>query len=125
MTYTTTSEITTARATLLELHRRLLEAQRIQVERFGGRMSASELLQAAADDLRFSWLTRLSQLIAQLDQARTDDDPDAVQRTLAETRALLAPPDPETAFGTRYLQMLQAHPEVVFAHRDATAALTG
>ena len=88
-------------------------------------MSASELLQAAADDLRFSWLTRLSQLIARLDQARTDDDPDAVQSALAETRALLAPPDPETAFGTRYLQMLQAHPEVVFAHRDVAAALTG
>jgi hypothetical protein len=125
MAYTETTDIITARATLLELHRRLLEAQRIQVERFGGRMSASELLQAAADDLRFSWLTRLSQLIARLDQARTDDDPDAVQSALAETRALLAPPDPETAFGTRYLQMLQAHPEVVFAHRDAAAALTG
>jgi hypothetical protein len=118
-------EVTAARGPLLELHRRLLQAQRIQVERFGGRMSASELLQAAADDLRFSWLTRLSELIAQLDQARADDDPDAIQDALAQTRALLAPPDPETAFGTRYLQMLQEHPDVVFAHRDATAALTG
>jgi len=34
--------------------------RRIQAERFGGRMSSSELLQAAADDLRFSWLKELS-----------------------------------------------------------------
>src|SRR4051794_35164066 len=108
---------TAARTPLLELHRRLLEAQRIQVERFGGRMSASELLQAAADDLRFSWLTRLSELIAQLDQARADEDNAAAEAALTETRALIAPPDPDTAFGTRYLQMLQTHPDVVFAHR--------
>jgi hypothetical protein len=122
---TLTNDITAARASLLELHRRLLQAQRIQVERFGGRMTASELLQAAADDLRFSWLTRLSELVARLDQARTDDDHGAVEDALAETRALLVPPDPDTAFGMRYLQMLQEHPDVVFAHRDATAALTG
>ena len=113
-----------ARTALLELHRLLLAAQRIQAERYGGRMSASELLQAATEDLRFSWLTQLSELIAALDQARTDDDPDSVQAALDRARALLAPPDPDTAFGARYLQVLQERPEVVFAHRDATAALT-
>ncbi len=112
-----------ARTALLELHRLLLGAQRIQAERYGGRMSASELLQAATEDLRFSWLTQLSELIAELDQARTDGDADAVQAALDRARALLAPPDPDTAFGTRYLQVLQERPEVVFAHRDATAAL--
>jgi hypothetical protein len=132
MTFTTsprastnpTSDVTPARAALLELHRRLLHAQRIQAERFGGRMSASELLQAAVEDLRFSWLTELSELIAQLDQARADTDADATQAALTRARALLAPPDPDTAFGARYLQVLQRDPDVVFAHRDATAALT-
>lgn len=114
-----------ARAALLELHRRLLQAQRIEAERLGGRMSAGELLQAATEDLRFSWLTQLSELIAQLDQARSDADADAAQAALTKARALLAPPDRDTAFGARYLHKLQDHPEVVFAHRDATAALTG
>ena len=127
MTFTTLPsppiDAAAARTALLELHRLLLGAQRIQAERYGGRMSASELLQAATEDLRFSWLTQLSELIAELDQARTDDDPDAVQAALETARALLAPPDPDTAFGTRYLQVLQERPEVVFAHRDATAAL--
>ena len=95
----------------------------MQVERFGGRMSASELLQAANEDLRFAWLKELSQLIAALDQAATDDDAATTEALLAKARALLAPPDPETAFGARYLRALQEHPAVVFAHRDATAAL--
>ena len=48
------------RTALMELHKELLEAQRVQAERFGGRMSAGEVLQAAADDLRFDWLRVLS-----------------------------------------------------------------
>jgi hypothetical protein len=112
-----------ARPALLELHRVLLQAQRAQAERFGGRMSATEVLQAATEDLRFSWLTHLSELIAALDQARADADEEAVAAAYDRARELIAPPDPETAFGRRYLLALQDHPEVVFAHRDATAAL--
>jgi hypothetical protein len=116
-------DISSARTAVLELHRRLLQAQRIQAERYGGRMSASELLQAVTGDLRFSWLTRLSELIAELDQARADDDAEATDTTLTKVRGLIAAPDPDTSFGHRYLQLLQEHPEVVFAHRDARAAL--
>jgi hypothetical protein len=101
-----------ARAGLLELHRRLLQAQRVEVERFGGRMTPGELLQAATEDLRFSWLRELSQLLA-------DDSDDAVARA----GALIAPPDPDTPFGARYLHCLQTYPDVVIAHRDAVAAL--
>jgi hypothetical protein len=111
------------RSALLELHRRLLAAQRLEAERLGGRMSAGELLQAAADDLRFSWLKELSELIAGLDQARADDAAAASAALVARARSLLAPPDPETAFGARYLRALQEHPDVVLAHRDVTAAL--
>jgi hypothetical protein len=112
-----------ARTALLDLHRHLLEAQRVQTERFAGRMTSTELLQAAADDLRFSWLKELSELIAALDQARADQDEAAERAALERARTLLAPPDPDTAFGARYLRALQDHPEVVLAHRDVTAAL--
>ena len=117
------ADLASVRAALLELHRLLLEAQRRQSERFGGRMSSSELLQAAADDLRFAWLKELSELIAALDQARSEDDAGTSEALVGRARALLAPPDPETAFGARYLRALQDHPEVVMAHRDVTAAL--
>jgi hypothetical protein len=105
------------RPALLALHRELLQAQRLEAERYGGRMSAGELLQAAADDLRFDWLRTLSQLIAELDAA---DEPD---RVVARARELLAPPDPATTFGARYLRALQDHPAVVLAHRNVVAAL--
>jgi hypothetical protein len=102
---------TNIRGALLELHRRLLQAQRVEVERFGGRMTPGELLQAAAEDLRFSWLRELSQLLAE------------PELELDRAQELIAPPSAETAFGSRYLHFLQAFPEVVLAHRDATAAL--
>ena len=111
------------RTALLELHRELLEAQRIEAERFGGRMTPSEVLQAATEDLRFSWLTELSELVAALDEAAAGHDTAAAGAVVGRLRALLAPPDPETAFGARYLRALQDHPGVVLAHRDVTAAL--
>jgi hypothetical protein len=111
------------RDALLDLHRELLGEQRIQAERFGGRMSASEVLQAAADDLRFSWLKELSELIAALDEARAEGDDAAAEAAIARARDLVDPPDPDTAFGARYLRALQDHPGVVLAHRDVTAAL--
>ncbi len=42
---------------------------------------------------------------------------------MAYARALLAPPDPDSSFGARYLRVLQEHPAAVLAHRDVTAAL--
>ncbi len=110
------------RQALLELHSRLLEAQRIEAERFGGRMTASEVLQAAADDLRFGWLKELSELVAALDQARSESDDAAIAAAVARAKKLLAPPDPQTPFGARYLRALQDHPDVVLAHRDVVAA---
>src|SRR3954453_7753692 len=117
--------VSTLRTALLVLHRELLEAQRIQAERFSGRMSAGEVLQAAAEDLRFDWLRALSQLIGGLDEAAAAvaDEPERVAAVVTQTRDLLAPPDSETTFGARYLQALQEHPGVVLAHRSVTAAL--
>jgi len=108
---------------LLDLHRVLLNAQRIEAERFAGRMTPSEFLQAASDDLRFSWLKELSSAIAALDQSQADKDAAGVRCAVARIRVLLDPPDPDTAFGARYLRALQDHPEAVLAHRDVGRAL--
>jgi hypothetical protein len=113
------------RAALLHLHRELLQIQRAEAERFGGRMTAAETLQAAADDLRFSWLRELSTLVTELDQARSAGDEEGVAASVERARALLDPPDAESGFGARYLRVLQEHPEAVLAHRDVTAALAG
>ena len=117
------TDVADLRRALVELHRELLAGQRIEAERFGGRMSASEVLQAATEDLRFSWLWELSELVAAFDEARRDGDEGAGRALVARTRELLAPPAGDTAFGARYLRALQDHPGVVMAHRDVTAAL--
>ena len=119
------ADVESVRRALVELHRELLDAQRLETERFGGRMSSSEALQAAADDLRFSWLKSVSELIAALDQSRADGEAEATEAAIGTARELLAPPDPATAFGARYLRALQDHPGVVMAHRDVTVALGG
>ena len=42
---------------------------------------------------------------------------------VGRVRALLAPPDPGTPFGRRYLAMLQVSPAVVMAHSGLVEAL--
>lgn len=114
---------TILRTNLLTLHRELLEAQKIAAERFDGRMSAGAVLQAAADDLRFDWLRTVSQLIAELDDALAEGDTARVDAVARRAEELFVAPDAATTFGARYLQALQDHPAVVFAHRDVVAAL--
>jgi hypothetical protein len=111
------------RGALLALHATLLQAQRVETERFDGRMSASQTLQAAADDLRFDWLKQLSGLITRLDEARATGEDDQLAGAVDEVAALLDPPNPDSAFGIRYLRALQEEPEAVMTHRDVTAAL--
>jgi hypothetical protein len=117
------------RPQLLELHRRLLEAERADMERFQGRLTGAEFLQIATDSLRLAWLGPISELIVAIDEtlegkeresADTDDEAGAL---IARARTLVAPPDAETPFGRRYLGMLQRHPAVVMAHSGLQQAL--
>jgi hypothetical protein len=118
------------RPPLLELHRRLLEAERSDMERFQGRLTSAEFLQIATGGLRMAWLSPLSELIVAIDEALeerpdlADGVPPADVAALVERlRGLVAPPDGGTAFGRRYLGMLQVHPAVVMAHSALVQAL--
>jgi hypothetical protein len=117
------ADLPALRRALLELHKELLAEQRIKMERVGGRMSASEFLQAAADSLHFDWIRTISELMTQLDTAVADEDPEQAKRIVERLRELILAPDEGTGFGRRYLQALQDHPAIVFAHRDVVAAL--
>ena len=111
------------RNALLELHRLLLQHQQRQVERINGRMSPGELLQAATNDLRFSWINELFEPIAALDAAVSDGDDPAAEAAVTRIRGLVVEPDAEGSFGRRYLQVLQEEPGVVLVHSRVTAAL--
>jgi hypothetical protein len=61
-----------------------------------------------------------------LDEAESEGGPVASAKTaslLAQMRAMLTPVPPTTDFAVHYLEMLQRHPDVVFAHRDLMAEL--
>jgi hypothetical protein len=111
------------RPLLLDLHRELLAAARADLERFGGRLTAAEFLQIATDGLRLAWLSPLSELIVEIDEALEAEDADPAEAPTAldaqalidRARALVAPPS-ETPFGRRYVVMLQQSPAVVMAH---------
>jgi hypothetical protein len=126
----TTNTLKAARQGLLRVHRLLLDMERIELERERGRLTPNEYLQAVLNEPAFDWLRPASQLIVQidevLDEAEHEGQPVASATTaslLLQVRALLTPVPPTTTFAARYLQMLQRHPDVVFAHRDVMAEL--
>jgi hypothetical protein len=78
MTKTEPSKLDKLRPALLQLHRALLDAQRIRYERDNGRVeSRGELLELVLEDASFEWLRVLSALIARLDELAASDDRDA------------------------------------------------
>jgi hypothetical protein len=60
-----------------------------------------------------------------IDEALDDPETTAEGRKalVARARAMVAPPDPGTPFGRRYLALLQVSPDVVMAHSALVRAL--
>jgi hypothetical protein len=118
--------LATVRLRLVDLHRQLLVSERVDLERFEGRLSGSEFLQIATDRLRLAWLLPLSGLIVEIDEALeepSDVAGETSETLLGKVRTLLVPPSPLTPFGRRYLGILRRRPEVVVAHGALVAAL--
>lgn len=102
------------RAPLLALHKTVLAAERRNVERVHGAMSATEFLQLVSDPLRYGWLKPLTALVLDAEDdgehAPTSDD------LRKRARKLLLPPEGDSAFGRRYLSLMQRDPAVLLAH---------
>jgi hypothetical protein len=105
------------RSALLALHKALLAAERVQVERVHGRMANAEFLQVVSDPVRYGWLKPFTGLILAIDDEEHQGD---IQ---AEARELLKPPKADTPFGRRYLSLMQREPGLVVEHRNVTRLL--
>src|SRR6516225_7032041 len=82
------------RHALLDLHKALMDAQRIAYERTHGRIATSgEFLGLVLEHPEFAWLRSLSALIARLDEWLDDDkaDPDELNAVVTALRALVEP----------------------------------
>jgi hypothetical protein len=112
------STLNTIRSKLLEIHRVLLAATRVEYEREHGRVTtAGGLLELVMEHPAFSWLRPLSALIARIDEQLDDANSteDALTQSVAEVHALLT--------SRRYLEQLHRLPDLMVAHGALRADL--
>ncbi len=107
------------RLAALDLHKALLDAQRVRYERDNGRMDSSgEFLELVIRHPMFEWIRALSALIARLDEWAERPQADreelaAVQETM---RSLIRPEGRNKSFTAPYWVLVEAVPDVLVAH---------
>src|SRR5258706_7691560 len=119
MTKTELSKHDELRNALLQLHKTLLDAQRIRYERVNGRVeSRGELLDLVLRDADFEWLRVLSALIARLDElaAAEDKDADADLRGAIDRLRKLVRFEGNNGFTEPYPESSEALPDPLVAH---------
>jgi hypothetical protein len=105
------------RRAALELHKALLEAQRVRYERDYGRVDSSgRFLELVLRHPTFEWLRALSALIARLDAAAEADDDDGVEAIEDAMRSLVHPEGRNRTFTAPYWVLVEAVPDVLIAH---------
>jgi hypothetical protein len=126
VTVSTLQQLRSVRQKLLQLHKVLLDYQRLIWERNGGRVSNSyELLNLVMHSLEFSWLHRLSELIVQIDELLDSEDATETVAVslLDEVKLLLMPSEEGDEFQRKYFEALQESPDAVLAHSEVIGIL--
>ncbi|MBD2676777.1 MAG: hypothetical protein RMY28_030365 [Nostoc sp. ChiSLP01] len=111
---------------LLYLHKMLLETERIAYEQVSGRVSSTELLQLVIGHEQFAWLHRISEIVVQIDEMLTADEPialDYLQKLIADVRSLIVPLETGNTFERKYYNALQSEPAAVLAHAEISKLL--
>lgn len=114
------------REALLNLHKELLHVERTRYEQNVGPVANEfEFFRLVTSDTSFAWIGPMTTLIVQIDEQVASKEPitaGAVDGLYAETRSLLASPEP-TPFKTEYTQLLQENPGLVMKHSAVMQAL--
>ena len=115
---------------LLQLHKMLLDLERVGYERARGPIGNSyEFLQLVLKDPWFDWLHRLSELIVQIDETLDSRDPENLpteedaQALIERAKLLLTPAEEGSEFQKNYFLALQQSPDVVLLHADLMKVL--
>lgn len=108
------------RHALLTLHKALIEAARIDLERVEGRLTANQMLDRLVTDEQLAWLRPLTTLIVGLDELLDGETPESESDGsdyVARIAALLTSEGAaEHPFTTEYARLLLERPEVTMAH---------
>jgi hypothetical protein len=128
MTVATKKRLEEVRHALLDLHKTLVDSERVTYEKTVGKIgSPNHFLQLLTDDPWFAWLHPLSQLIVSMDEALDAKEPltdTAIEATIKGANTLLTPSEAGEGFGRHYFEALQRDPDVVIAHADLMKILT-
>jgi len=108
------------REAFLELHKTLLESERVGYEQaFGTIPSPGAFLQLTIKDPWFAWLRPLSEFITSLDERVEAEEPvtnEDVKTYMTRGRALLTPEEAGQGFGKHYFDAMQRDPDVILAN---------
>ena len=132
MNTTDTTKLDKLRHALLQLHKTLLDAQRIRYEREYGRVeSTGALLALVLEDASFEWLRVLSALIARLDELvaadKVDDksgDAGAELRGVIDRLRKLVRFEGNSGFTEPYREIIEAVPDALVAHVQLSRLLS-
>ena len=115
------------RNTLLNLHKTLVDSERVGYEQtIGAIPSPNHFLQLLIRDPWFAWLHPLSQLLVAMDEALDEKEPltsAAVDTLVNQTRLLLVTSEDGEGFSRHYFDALQRDPDMVLAHAEVTKRL--
>jgi guanosine-3',5'-bis(diphosphate) 3'-pyrophosphohydrolase len=116
---TANPKLDSLRHALLDLHKTLLDAQRVRYEREHGRVeSTGELLDLVLREPSFEWLRVLSALIARVDELGESDDKDAAaeMRSVIDRLRTLVRFEGNPGFTGPYREIVDAVPDALVAH---------
>lgn len=120
-------ELTELRRRLLDLHKALIDSERIGYEKvFGSVSSSADFLDLLIRDPWFGWLRPVSELIVLIDETLDGAGPilpDVLARFQKSVRVLLTPSDISENFASHYVESLQREADVIFAHGEVVKTL--
>lgn len=124
MTATIRQRLESVRTPLLDLHKALVDSERVSYEETLGQIhSPNHFLQLLTTDPWFAWLHPLSELIVSIDETLDRDEqedepltPGVVDEVFDRTRSLLVASEVGDGFSRHYFDALQRDPDVVLAH---------
>src|SRR6185312_11777546 len=127
MTVTTKKRLEDVRHALIDLHKSLVDSERVTYEKTVGSVgSPNQFLQLLTNDPWFAWLHPLSQLIVAMDEAMDEKEPltsAGVEALVSQARSLLVATETGEGFAAHYFNSLQRDPDVVLAHAGAKKKL--
>lgn len=110
------------RLKVLQLHKALLDSERVVYEQFHGRIqSTGEFFRLVIGHDWFSWLRPISQLIVRMDDVLNSKEPvtiEAIDGLLKETREMMQPAEEGTTLNKRYHYTIQRDPNIALMHAD-------